>query len=1624
MHGRRWLVRRAALGASLFFLLGYMAVGEGTTYTVTNTNDSGTGSLRQAILDANADPGSTIAFDIPDTDPGYDSGTGTWLIQPVGDLPKVTGSGTVIDGSTQTANQGDRNPVGPEVVLSGWGGTNGNGLWFAGCENGLVRGLVIHGFSAGWGGWGWQVAFEGGSGHVVEGCYLGTDATGMVAVGAAPGDDGVSGGVFVSGSNCRVGGTSVSQRNVMSGKGCRGVYVGGAGATGNVIQGNYIGVDRTGNGSLGHVGSSGYVVGILVRYGATNTLVGGSVAGAGNVISGNEEDGILLQGDEANPVSGTVIEGNKIGTNAAGDAAVPNGGDGIDFRENGTGGTGNRVGGAGAGAGNVISGNAGSGVSFYQFQGTVVEGNYIGVDVTGRAKLGNGGHGVVVGAPGVVVGGSAGGSGNVIGGNGGDGVRVSVNGSVAPVVQGNWIGTDAGETVDLGNVGNGVYVLGYSPLVVGGLGVGEGNAIANNGGHGFQGGGYLWSSVLTVRGNRMWANGKLGIDLLAPGDPPSGVTLNDEGDADSMGGNPLCNYPILLEASVLGSELALRGFARPGSTIDLYLAQRDPTGFGEGKRYLLTVNEGSTADRDSGLGTYSGQINGLNQGTDTTNRFEFVVPRPSGVVANVQLTATATIANNTSEFGGCVKVAGPTLAYLSQPANAAAGEPLGNVQVEVRNNQGQRMTNATNSVTVTARRGGQSVTLQGTTTVSAQAGVASFNDLSLTAAGTGYTLVATAEGMPETVSASFDIRAGPADAQRSLLSADRTTATANGRDAVNLTITARDRFDNPIPGLSNVTVSAENTVRDVPGVTITQPSQPTDAQGQTTARVDSTNATTATLRAKIGETVVSQTVEVRFQPWEVSTSRSTLVADKTGAQANGVDPVSLTVTALDAHGNPIPNLPVTLSADPPAGVTLTQPSAATDATGRATGGATSTKSGTVTFSASVDGRRLDQTVPVAFGAGAADANRSTLDADKASAIANGSEQVTLTVTLLDAHGNPVPGVTVSVAAEPGESVSVNQPSTATDAVGVARATATASRPGEVVFAASAGGTLLATTVTVSFTPRVVDPARSEVRLAPARIAADGTERAVLEVTLRDAGGVAVEGSPVGVRSLTATTDGAVSEAVTVVSAGLETSEDGVFELAVTANAAGVYLLVVQIGEVALRAVTLTAREYYALRLPAGLHLAGVPLAPDEDSVAELLGRPGVEVVCWEAAAGRYVRAGGGRPAFGSYEGWWVRSVGPVSVTLRGEGLTPGVARVPLERGWNIITNPYDSDIGWDLRHIRVLMNGQPAGTLATEELWSSVVQPYGWCYDPGRHRYKLVFDASRPGFAGVENTVERQCGLWVRATAAGVSLEFEPSVRYEGRATREVQRARRAAKEVTARDWNVLLRACGEGGGGGEVLFGVASQLGRGLEVETPPPAETSAGVELVLRGRDGRPLSGEMRRWSVGAQEWALTATSTTGEAVTISWPGLLRQLPAGLMVELTDRQTDRTVLLNTHTSYVYAPSRAGEAREFVVTARFGHLARSSITSLTAQGTRGRGVSVALTLTGPAEVHVVVRGLRGGVMKELSARADSAGPLALSWDGTDAAGRRVPAGTYLIEATAQSPNGALARTVRTVQLR
>ena len=306
----------------------------------------------------------------------------------------------------------------------------------------------------------------GGSGDVVAGDFIGLTVPGPVGPGtivavfegntaAGNGGDGVH--VQGGATGVTIGGTSTTARDAISANTGWGVFLTGQGTSGNVVEGDTVGTD-----SGGSVARPNGHNGVNITSGASNNTIGGTAPGSANVISGNAYNGVDIAFAGA---SNNVVEGNFIGTNDNGTAAVPNGSDGVVIEG---GATNNTIGGTTAAARNVISGNGWDGVHIVNSgtTGNVVEGNFIGTNAAGNAALGNGASGVAIfgGASSNTVGGYAttGGASaadrNVISGNAVYGVYISDSGTNDNLAESNFIGTDATGTFGIANGTDGVIV--------------------------------------------------------------------------------------------------------------------------------------------------------------------------------------------------------------------------------------------------------------------------------------------------------------------------------------------------------------------------------------------------------------------------------------------------------------------------------------------------------------------------------------------------------------------------------------------------------------------------------------------------------------------------------------------------------------------------------------------------------------------------------------------------------------------------------------------------------------------------------------------------------------------------------------------------------------------------------------------------------------------------------------------------------------------------------------------------------------------------------------------------------------------------------------------------------------
>lgn len=537
------------------------------SYIVTNTQDSGDGSLRQAILNLNAEcavGGNTIIFNIPAQEPVASndnssgkvvySGGSFFRIVPLTPLPKLTCAGTVVDGTTQTVFGGDTNfgtsgtgnfvgvdqlplsKIGkPEIeIKAGYVApvTKSYGLEVS-ASNVTIKGLAVLGFGK-----------PNESANIGILCCTNLSVTQNFIGSSAkdfqdPGGDSRSqaNGIYLENTKA----SSITE-NLIGFHGMMGVFIRVGETTNIVIQGNEIRENNREQGLKGPgigISESSDVDGLAIK---NNLIIGHDVASGASASNEYADFGIEL----TSPATGKVsIENNTLASNSTG--AVLAGGSTVGFIKN------------------LVFNNKGKGLM-----------------VTGRL-----------------------------------------------------------------------------------------NTISKN--------------SFYSNDNSPSNTTSLAIDL----DPDlSGVTLNDSGDMDS-GGNDRLNFPILQTARISGGNLNISGFVRSLNTIELFISDPDPSGFGEGKTYLVSLKEGSSSDLDSGIGSFGpDKINGLSQGSDTANKFSFSIPLnslPISVSSNTPLTATATDPlGNTSEFSGNVSIASETSQGAGQsPENSLSAV---NDQVTVTRN--------------------------------------------------------------------------------------------------------------------------------------------------------------------------------------------------------------------------------------------------------------------------------------------------------------------------------------------------------------------------------------------------------------------------------------------------------------------------------------------------------------------------------------------------------------------------------------------------------------------------------------------------------------------------------------------------------------------------------------------------------------------------------------------------------------------------------------------------------------------------------------------------------------------------------------------------------------------------
>jgi uncharacterized repeat protein (TIGR01451 family) len=634
-------------------------------FTVTNTSDAiiavgpevtgPAGSLRAALYNSSQVTGtSSIVFNIPTTDPGYNTATGTFLIQPLSeaapgalnDFALNPNNATIIlDGYTQpgaspnTLANGDNARI--LIQIDGGKATTpgGSGLTPFDDVGSVYRGMDFTGWtnpqissgSSGSTASGAEGMEANGVQDFIEGNFFGTDPTGKVAAPNRIGifaDNGPGFGSTAGGNI--IGGTTPQARNILSGNNNSGVLFLST-AFEAQLQGNFIGLDVTGAAIVSNpqeADRSNSFDGTGLN-GATITI-GGVLPGTANVIAGNGTNVDINDLTEGGQASDSIVQGNFIGTDATGKIGIANQGYGVSILHNPTD---MLIGGTTPAARNVISGNLAGVYIFDNAFNNNVQGNYIGVDITGTKAIANSQQGFISGATAsdeipagyTTIGGAAAGAGNVISGNTADGIQISgtstsqsyPNPQVGNTIQGNFIGTDATGKTSIPNGGNGVDLISSATNnIIGGSAPGSGNLIANNAQNGVlidpgtgSGNNTIANSIQSNLGagvrintgtnnrisqNSIFGNGDLGINLQN-----AGANLNSNCNSSNTGANNLQNAPSLTAGS---------------GTAYITATATDPNG---------NTSEFSNAVKESLTGSVVDLLGNFNSTANTTYTIEF-----------------------------------------------------------------------------------------------------------------------------------------------------------------------------------------------------------------------------------------------------------------------------------------------------------------------------------------------------------------------------------------------------------------------------------------------------------------------------------------------------------------------------------------------------------------------------------------------------------------------------------------------------------------------------------------------------------------------------------------------------------------------------------------------------------------------------------------------------------------------------------------------------------------------------------------------------------------------------------------------------------------------------------------
>lgn len=1434
-----------------------------------------------------------------------------------------------------------------------------------------------------------------------------------------------------------------------------------------LLQNNRIGTTVTGNTALGNGGD-----GVEIN----DTTLPGLRQGMSvldSTISGNLGTGVRVVqggGNAAGEADDILIQGNSIGLGSNGTASLgngvagpnPNTSHGVHVEAGVEGKV--HIGGAAAGEGNLISGNSGWGVRYessaYSTLGEnnqpVIYNNTIGTSAGGLSGLGNGGGGVFLntgdllpvdlGVDGATVGRVGGAPANVISGNGGPGVRVA-DASAATIV-GNLIGTSPDGTAaqqggaSLGNGNSGVQVdAAFSgPLTIGGASDDVRNVIAGSGAFGIDSNG---TGNVLIQNNLLGAR-EPGLDAFPAG---GGNAL---GGIDISGGGPAVTVDII-DNIVLESGGANTGIAVAGAAAEVNLTGTtvsDSVGTG-----INVSSSAATVTIDDCLVTGNGfsgiVLTGI--GANTVNECEVT---DNGAAGTTDLESAGIVLNGTGAY---------VVTRCEILRNALDGVFIAASGAQIGLNAGAPF--LTSSLRNTISEQGR----HGVTVSSGIRNLISGNVFRLNA-GLPINLVdAGDDAGGVTLNDVNDVDAGPNTllnhpVLEPLVDAGGGTYTirgvAPGAALVQLYEALDDNPRDTSPDVDQVLRNPDHRgeVRRLLAEVVPDP----DGSFEHTTASGDISKPARPLATALAIDADGNTSEFARNAGVLDTNNSGVDVSPSAVQVDAQTPgvATITVTVVDIIGTPVPGfggvaivatdpvpLPSVVEVTPPVGTEQV-----TDANGQVTATALARAHENcpdqVTFSATVNGVPVNDSAPLTFTTGAAQAGLSTIEVAAASPpdpIANGRDEAIVEITIMDNSDPdlgvpcPVPGIsfddleiyeldnrlTESDLIHPNEVT----PGGVTGADGKAFARIRTVNAGQYSIGFRLNGvsavdfSSVPITTPVAFGPNLPDPDASSLTVvADDPLLANGVATVNVTIRLVDDAGEPIEAVQPDEFDLVIT-PAAIAGAIGLTGPLNATDSNGETTFSFTSNQGGPVSIAVTVvredgdGNPANNpSVTLadtadaTFQGFFTQSYGPGLHMmgiAGVPVDPSPPGVLAPL-VPDIDLARWNPGTESYDVFANARQA-GAFDmtagvGFWLLLDRTVTLTVPGDPTVAATFDVPLQNGWNQVANPFTTPFNFDLEAIEVFQNGARVGTLDSAAA-QALVAPYAWRWDPVL-QYLLVLDPDTAAAGTVVGQVSSGRAWFWLCRGNGVSVRLRASAAARTRA--------RAA--ATPGSWLASLEAT-SATGSAQALFGASNSR---LRAELPPQSPQPASLAIEFRDNLGRSATDVRQGPVTSHQSWTVEVTSQTEGEVTLSWKGLARALPEGHRLYLVDPQTEQRVLMNSRQAYTYVAGRG--SRQFVLELDPRGEKLLNITDLNpgvSRG-RGRGMGMSVTITAPARLVAQVKGSGGRIVRRFEVFGNL-GTNSLDWDGRDDAGRPVPSGTYQIEITALDGTGDTARAVRTV---